>query len=62
MQSQSTYLNVQDLRVGQLDDSASGIAPFDQALIKVHQIADSADAIPICEDPAILSLHFTTPE
>ena len=38
------------------------MAPFDQALIKVHQVVDSADALPICEEPAILSLHFTVPE
>ena len=36
LDNSSTYLNVQDLRVGQLVEETSGVAPFDQALIKVH--------------------------
>lgn len=38
------------------------MAPFDQALIEVHQVPHAADSLPICEDPAMLSLHFTVPE
>lgn len=58
----ATYFNVQDLRIGELVPSTNGVAPYDQALIKVHQVADSADSLPICEEPAILSLHYTVPE
>ena len=28
----------------------------------MHQVADAADSLPICEEPAILSLHYTVPE
>ena len=28
----------------------------------MHQVDDSADSLPICDEPAILSLHYTVPE
>ena len=44
-----------------MSKDASGNQLKDQALIKVHQVAGSADSLPICEEPAVLSVHFTTP-
>jgi L-2-hydroxyglutarate oxidase LhgO len=31
-------------------------------LITMHQIDDAVESLPICEEPAILSVHFTSPK
>ena len=28
----------------------------------MHQVANAADSLPICEEPATLALHYTVPE
>ena len=42
-----------------MTDAASGTSS--NAIINVHQVAGSAESLPVCEEPAVLSVHFTTP-
>lgn len=36
-------------------------ATSDAQLVTLHQIIDSVEAFSICEEPALLSLHYTLP-
>jgi len=62
--SKSLYVHVDDLRVGQLVDAAQSTTsyPTSSQFITVHQTANSVESLPICEDPAILSIHYTLPQ
>lgn len=57
------YTGVQDLRIGQLASAGveNGELPAGQATIRVYQVSDSVESLPISEDSVTLSVHFTPP-
>jgi len=54
--------NANDLRVGQFASSMVATALESQRLITVHRISNAVEALPICEEPALISVHFTDPK
>jgi hypothetical protein len=54
--------NANDLRVGQFANSMVQSALDSQHLITVHRISNAVEALPICEEPALISVHFTDPK
>jgi len=59
VEKRDVFANATDLRVGQFGKGAASAVMGQQ--ISIHRIAQSIEALPICEEPNMLSVHFSEP-